>query len=407
MGKKYRGRVAILTGGGDTCALNKSIETIKNMSYLLDYQIYGVYGGWKGLMGDGFIVDISEQDINGNIGGSILGSSRTNPYKIDANGKTHEDEVLRNIKRYGIDIIISIGGDDTNSVSQRLFKEQGIPVIGFPKTIDNDINTQTIHQIDEKTKIDVALCPGFPTATEKINNLIANLRTTAMTHGRIFIVEIMGRNAGWLPASAIYGGADFILIPEIEMTKERIELFMKKLEAKYREQGNIIVGVSEGVKWWNDEKGKCEEIRASQEVDAFGHPRLGGIAAHIANEIRKRKINDPRAQVTGYIPRSGYISEYDEKLASALGQRVLKMVLNEEFGKMPVLTKIVKYRELEAYNTKTIELADLTNKSFPYESYYDEDNFTVNKHYTSFIEKMIPYKLRLPQKIKYTRIIPE
>ena len=114
MKRTYRGTVAILTGGGDTCALNRSIETIKNVAYLLDYRVLGIYAGWKGLLGDGFVVDISEQSINGHIGGSILGSSRTNPYK---EGQNRVDEVLSNIKRYGIDIIISIGGDDTESLS--------------------------------------------------------------------------------------------------------------------------------------------------------------------------------------------------------------------------------------------------------------------------------------------------
>ncbi|HDS02720.1 MAG TPA: hypothetical protein ENN72_03320 [Firmicutes bacterium] len=404
MKKAYRGTVAILTGGGDTCALNRSIETIKNVAYLLDYRVLGVYAGWKGLLGDGFLVDMSEQSINGHIGGSILGSSRTNPYK---EGQNRVNELLNNIKRYGIDIIISIGGDDTNGVAQKLYKDHGIAVIGFPKTIDNDIKTQTMHYLSDGHSVEAALCPGFPTAAQNIVQLTASLRTTAMTHNRIFVLEIMGRDAGWLPASSAYGGADFVLIPEVPMTRERIQHFYDLVRDMHDNQHNdIIIGVSEGVRWWNEKSGQCDVVMESRELDAFGHPRLGGVGAMIANRLREEGINQPRTQVAGYIPRSGRISEFDHQVASALGQMVLKMILHEQFGCMPVLDHIAPFREVEAYNTKIISLEALGNKGFAAETYYDETRFNVTDHYRNFIQMMLPEGPKLPQKIKYSKMTP-
>ncbi|HMA69769.1 MAG TPA: 6-phosphofructokinase [Candidatus Mcinerneyibacterium sp.] len=407
MKKNYRGTVAILTGGGDTCALNRSIEVIKNVAYLLDYKIYGIYEGWKGLLDDGYIVDISEQDINGTVGGSILGSSRTNPFKKEKNGENRIDELLNNVKKYDIDIIISIGGDDTNGVSQKLYKNYGIPVIGFPKTIDNDVKTKTIFTNKNGKEHEVSLCPGFPTAAQKIIKLISNLRTTAMTHNRIFVVEIMGRDAGWLPSAAAYGGADMVLIPELKMTKERIDDFLNKVVDKYQEKGDLIIGVSEGVRWWNKKNKKCDVVKENSILDEFGHPKLGGIASKIANILREKGIDNPRSQVAGYIPRSGFISEYDSQFATALGQQVLKMILNENFGYMPTLENVPYYREVEAYNTKIIPLSAIENYDLPCNFFYDVEKYNLNDNYIQFIEKMIPEKPFIPKRIDYKKIKPK
>ncbi len=407
MSNNYRGTVAILTGGGDTCALNRSIEVIKNVANLLDYKIYGIYEGWKGLLDDGYIVDISEQDIDGTVGGSILGSSRTNPFIKDEEGNDRIDELLENIDRYGIDIIISIGGDDTNGVSHKLYKEYGIPVIGFPKTIDNDVRTHTKFELSNKEDVEVSQCPGFPTAAKKIVNLVSNLRTTAMTHNRIFVVEIMGRDAGWLPGSAAYGGADFVLIPEVKMTQDKIEDFFNKVKKRYKEKGDLIIGVSEGVKWYDPETDQCEVVKASSIKDEFGHPKLGGIAGKIANELRERGLDNPRSQVAGYIPRSGFISEYDSQLATALGQRVLKMILNEKYGYMPTMKRVVPYREVEAYNSKIIPLTNIENYDLPHNAFYNTSSYNVNEDYINFIDKMINKEPFLPKRIEYEKIKPE
>jgi len=189
------------------------------------------------------------------------------------------------------------------------------------------------------------------------------------------------------------------------MTPDRIQRFYDTVRDMHENSHNdIIIGVSEGVRWWNEASRKCEVVMESQELDAFGHPRLGGVGAMIANKLREQKINQPRSQVAGYIPRCGEISRYDHQLSSALGQRVLKMILNEEFGMMPVLGRIAPFREVEAYNTKTISLETLGNKSFPAEIYYDENRFNVTEDYMEFISNIIPERPKLPNRIKYKKI---
>ncbi|MFP4522663.1 MAG: 6-phosphofructokinase, partial [Fibrobacterota bacterium] len=216
MAKKTAKRLGILTGGGDTCALNGSIETIKNMAHVLGYEVYGIRFGWKGLLGKGDMINLSKLPIDGWRGGSILYSSRTNPFKVKTTKGVADKskEVMQNIKRYGLDLIISIGGDDTNGAAKALFEKYGIPVIGFPKTIDNDLRTRTTHKYRGK-KIEAGLCPGFPTAAKVVRDVAKQLRTTADTHKRAFVVEIMGRDAGWLVGSAAHGGAEVVLVPEI------------------------------------------------------------------------------------------------------------------------------------------------------------------------------------------------
>lgn len=399
-------KMGILTGGGDTVALNRSIETIKNMAYLLGYDIYGIYGGWRGLLGEGYLVNISKQDINGQIGGSILGSSRTNPYKKDENEKDRVEEVLTNIEKYKLDVIVSIGGDDTNGVARKLWLDHKIPVIGFPKTIDNDLRTQTFHEFDGK-KNEVVLCPGFPSAAEKIARITQEIRTTAMTHGRTFVIEVMGRDAGWLPAASAHGGADFVLIPEIEMTKEKVDDFLGKVDNKLRKQKHLIIGVAEGVKWYNNETNEMEMIYASLDKDEFGHPRLGGISSKIASVLAASKIDKgARSQVTGYLPRSGFISPYDNSLATALGSRVLKMLINKEYGMMPTMSIVGKYREIEAYNAHSIDLGEIGNFPLPIDYYYNQNEYQVNESYLDFLSRILEEKYRLPRMIEYERVIP-
>lgn len=400
-------KMGILTGGGDTVALNRSIETIKNMAYLLGYDIYGIYGGWKGLLGEGYLVNISKQDINGQIGGSILGSSRTNPYKKDENGNDRVNEVLDNIERYKLDVIVSIGGDDTNGVARKLWLDHRIPVIGFPKTIDNDLKTQTFHEYNGNRN-EVVLCPGFPSAAEKIARITQEIRTTAMTHGRTFVIEVMGRDAGWLPAATAHGGADFVLIPEIEMTKEKVDQFLGQVDDRLRKQKHLIIGVAEGVKWYDDQTQKLEMVYASQDRDEFGHARLGGISSKIASELVASKIDKgARSQITGYLPRSGFISHYDQAIATALGSRVLKMLINKQYGMMPTMAIVGKYREVEAYNAHSIDLGEIRNFPLPIDQYYNKEDYQVNESYLDFLTRILEEKYKLPRMIEYERVLPD
>ena len=215
--------VGILTGGGDTPALNSSIEQIRNHVSILGAKVYGIRKGWKGLLGEGDIVDLTNQPFDGKCGGSALKSSRTNPFPSKKNPESRVDQVLTNLDRYGIDILVTIGGDDTNGAAKKLWEQERIPIIGFPKTIDNDLRTTTIHGYKGKD-IEVCLCPGFPSAANSVVEYTQKIRTTASSHSRVMVLEVMGRHAGWLTGTSSYGFADMALI-EFEIDKSRKENF--------------------------------------------------------------------------------------------------------------------------------------------------------------------------------------
>ena len=159
--------LAILTGGGDTPALNSSIESVRNRASMLGFKVYGIRKGWKGLLGDGDVINLSHYPYDGWYGGTALLSSRTNPFPTKKNPESRVPQILKNLKRYNIDVLVTIGGDDTNGAAKRLYETEGIPVIGFPKTIDNDLRTHTIHTYKGK-EIEAVLCPGFPSAVTGI-----------------------------------------------------------------------------------------------------------------------------------------------------------------------------------------------------------------------------------------------
>ncbi|MDD3688340.1 MAG: 6-phosphofructokinase, partial [Bacteroidales bacterium] len=199
--KLFNGKtLAILTGGGDTPALNSSIKSIRNRAALLGYKVYGIRRGWKGLLDDGDLIDLTGVPYDGSYGGTALLSSRTNPFPTSKNPENRVPQILKNIDRYGIDVLISIGGDDTNGAAKKLYETEGIKVIGFPKTIDNDLRTKTMHNYAGKA-IEAVICPGFPSAAKTMMDLTAHLRTTAESHSRIMVLEVMGRDAGWLTCS--------------------------------------------------------------------------------------------------------------------------------------------------------------------------------------------------------------
>jgi len=224
--------LAILTGGGDTPALNSSIESVRNRASMLGFKVYGIRKGWKGLLGEGDVIDLTNHPYDGWYGGTALLSSRTNPFPTKKNPENRVPQILNNLKRYHIDVLVSIGGDDTNGAAKRLYETEGIPVIGFPKTIDNDLRTHTMHSYNGK-EVEAVLCPGFPSAVQGIVDFSNRMRTTCESHQRICVLEVMGRDAGWLTGGAYYGGAEISLIPEIEITKERKEVFFEKVKEAY------------------------------------------------------------------------------------------------------------------------------------------------------------------------------
>jgi ATP-dependent phosphofructokinase / diphosphate-dependent phosphofructokinase len=262
-------------------------------------------------------------------------------------------------------------------------------VIGFPKTIDNDLRTQTIHAYEGK-EIEAVLCPGFPSAVIGIMEFANRMRTTSESHQRICVLEVMGRDAGWLTGGAFHGGAELSLVPEFEMTKERKEVFFEKVKEAYLSSSkkSIVVAVSEGVRWYDAAKDKVDVVYASSELDEYGHPRFGGISGIIASEISQRLKVEARAQITGYYPRSGNCSQYDRRLTITLADKVADLLLREEYGQMPVMAKMVKNIELEEYNTSTIDMGAIGNRPLQH-VYYDLDNFNFTEAYSDFLSNIV------------------
>lgn len=388
--KLFKGKtLAILSGGGDTPAINSSIESIRNRASLLGFKVYGIRKGWKGLLGEGDVVDLSDQPYDGFYGGTALLSSRTNPFPSKKNPENRVPQILDNLQRYKIDVLVTIGGDDTNGAAKRLYETEGIPVIGFPKTIDNDLRTRTIHEYQGKD-IEAVMCPGFPSAVKGIMEFTNRIRTTAESHSRILVVEVMGRDAGWLTGGTVFGGADMALIPEVPISKARKELFFETVKEYYMRSPKkaLIIAVSEGVRWYDDAKDKLDVVYASSEVDEYGHPRFGGISGVIASEITSKLKIEARAQISGYYARAGECRTYDRRLTQTLADKVVDLLLREDYGQMPVMSKIVKFQELEEFNTKSIDMGDVGNHPLP-EIYYDPNHFKFTDAYSHFLSHIL------------------
>jgi len=389
--KLFKGKtLAILSGGGDTPAINSSIEAVRNRASILGFKVYGIRKGWKGLLGDGDVVNLTDQPYDGWYGGTALRSSRTNPFPSKKNPESRVPQVLRNLERYKIDVLVTIGGDDTNGAAKRLYETEGIPVIGFPKTIDNDLRTRTMHNYNGK-EIEAVLCPGFPSAAKSVSEFAATIKTTAESHSRIIILEVMGRDAGWLTGTATFGGAsELALIPEFEMTRERKDFFFEIVKEAYMNSPKkcLVIPVSEGVRWYDDKTGKLDVVYASSEVDEYGHPRFGGISGVIASEISNKLGIEARAQITGYHARSGYCRHYDRRLTQTLADKVVDLLLREEYGMMPVMSKMVPFIELEEFNTSAIDMGKVGNKPLS-EDYFDINKFQFTDAYKNFLELVL------------------
>ncbi|MHC1702583.1 MAG: 6-phosphofructokinase [Tenuifilaceae bacterium] len=406
--KLFHGKtLAILTGGGDTPAINSSIEAIRNRASFLGYKVYGIRHGWKGLLENGDVLDLTNQPYDGFYGGTALRSSRTNPFPSAKNPENRVPQILRNLERYKIDVIVTIGGDDTNGVAKKLYETYGIPVIGFPKTIDNDLRTRTMHSFNDG-EIEAVLCPGFPSAVKGVMEYAARIRTTAESHSRIIVLEVMGRDAGWLCGGAAFGGAEMALIPEFEITKERKEFFLESVKEAYLSspKKSIVIAVSEGVRWYDDAKDKVDFVFASAEVDEYGHPRFGGIGGVVASEITNKLGIQARAEATGYYARSGECRLYDRRLTTTLADKVVDLLLREDYGQMPVLKKMVGYQELEEFNTTSIDMGDVRNHPLP-AIYYDINKFKFSEAYHSFLGFILGKPHFLKFDYDFPVVIPE
>jgi phosphofructokinase-like protein len=332
-------RVGVLTGGGDCPGLNAVIRAVvRTGTYNHDCQFVGFRDGWRGPLE----VDTQRLDVaavRGILprGGTILGSSRTNPLSASAtlDGKSGLERIKENLEDLGVDALIAIGGEDTLGVAGKLY-ENGVQVVGVPKTIDNDLGA-TDYTF------------GFDTAVNIAMEAIDRLHTTAESHHRALIVEVMGRNAGWIALHAgMAGGANVILIPEQPFDIEDVCNYVeKRFETRYAP----IVVVAEGAHPKTISTAVIDDAR-----DAFGHSRYGGVGQLLAEEIERRTGKEARATVLGHIQRGGTPTAFDRVLATRFGIQAIRAVADGAFGEMVALrgTDIVRVPIAEA--TKELKL---------------------------------------------------
>jgi ATP-dependent phosphofructokinase / diphosphate-dependent phosphofructokinase len=315
-------RVGVLTGGGDCPGLNAVIRAVVRKGVREHgFEFVGFRDGWRGPL-EGLTMELGIKQCRGILprGGTILGSSRTNPFKID-NGV---ELIKGNLAGHGVDALVAIGGEDTLGVATRL-AELGVDVVGVPKTIDNDLSGTDFTF-------------GFDTAVNIATEAIDRLHTTAESHHRVLVVEVMGRHAGWIALhSGIAGGASAVLIPEQPFD---IEAVCAHVETRFQTQYSPIIVVSEGA--IPAEGGDMTLV--SGEVDAFGHVRLGGIGDRLAHEIESRTGSEARAVTLGHIQRGGTPTAFDRWLATRFGLQAIDAVADGDFGKMVALrgTKIIR-----------------------------------------------------------------
>lgn len=309
-------KVGLLTGGGDCPGLNAVIRAVNQRIDNAGGQCLGILEGWRGLV-QGMARELSIAETDGIIarGGTVLGSSRTNPYKNPGNDLPL---VRGTIQRLELDGLVAIGGDDTLGVASRLYSDFNLPIVGVPKTIDNDLNVTDFTF-------------GFDTAVNIVIEAIDRLRTTSESHRRVMVVETMGRQAGWIACFAgIASAADFVFVPEVPIDIDRCIEVLKSRRLEGKNYG--IVVVSEGAKFANQ-----EETTLSAKKDDFGHSHLGGIATIVAARIEQATGFETRSVVLGHIQRGGAPSAYDRVLATRFGLAAAELVLNGQFGRMVAL----------------------------------------------------------------------
>jgi len=307
-------RVGVLTGGGDCPGLNAVIRAVVRKGVTeYGYEFVGFRDGWKGPL-EGLTTELGIAQVRGILprGGTILGSSRTNPIKLEGG----VEKIKANLAGQGVDALIAIGGEDTLGVATALH-DHGVPVVGVPKTIDNDLSA-TDYTF------------GFDTAVNIASEAIDRLHTTAESHHRILVVEVMGRHAGWIALHAgLSGGANGILIPEVPFDLDEVAGWV---ESRFRSHYAPIIVVSEGAL-----PSDGDLITKDQTLDAFGHVRLSGIGDWLASGLEAKTGKEARASVLGHIQRGGTPTAFDRVLATRFGLQAIDSVHDKQYGVMVAL----------------------------------------------------------------------
>jgi ATP-dependent phosphofructokinase / diphosphate-dependent phosphofructokinase len=310
-------RIGLLTGGGDCPGLNAVIRAVVRRA-LADgaHSVLGFRHGWAGVLAD----DATELTLANTAGilprgGTILGTSRTNPYADEADGTA---DVQRTLQARGVDALVAVGGEDTLGVALRLHRD-GVPIVGVPKTIDNDLGAT-----------DVTF--GFHTAVQIVTDAIDRLHTTAESHNRVMVVEVMGRHAGWIATHAgIAGGADAILVPERPFDVDEVVAHLRRRHERGRSFS--IVVVAEGA---TPREGTLS-VREGTATDAFGHARLGGIGVTLEGEIERRTGYETRVTILGHVQRGGSPVAFDRVLATRFGVAAMVAAAAGRLGAMVAL----------------------------------------------------------------------
>ena len=310
-------RIGVLTGGGDAPGLNAAIRAVARRAFQLGHQVSGVKNGWAGCLEEGLIDELTPADVRGILpmGGTILGTSRTNPAKE----KDGIGRVVNTLRHHAVDALVPIGGDDTLSVAAKLH-DAGFPTVGVPKTIDNDLAV-------------TEFCIGFDTAVGVVTEALDRLHTTASAHHRVMVVEVMGRDTGWVALmGGVAGGADLIIIPEFETGLPEVvrHLYRRRGEGKLF---SIIV-IAEGARIPELER----EQGGEAEKDAFGHIRLAkrGVGDLLAGAVEQQTGFETRVTVLGHLQRGGSPSPVDRIWATRLGVAAVELIVKGTSGVIPI-----------------------------------------------------------------------
>ena len=333
-------RVGILTAGGDCPGLNAVIRAAARRLLGRGHEPIGLRRGYRGLAERDHLV-LDQRNVSGilPLGGTILSTSNYNPFR--------EPEGLEKVRAAQredpLDAVIAIGGEHTMMITRRLSEELGLPVIGVPKTIDNDV-TGTDYTF------------GFDTAVQVATDAIDRLHTTAQSHDRVMVLEVMGRNTGWIAVFAgLAGGADGIVIPELELTVEEIAGAIARRHERGKDFSIIVVAEGAELAFGDGER---RQIRASEEVDSYGYPRLGGIGAALAVEIEQRTGYETRVTTLGHVQRGGTPTATDRVLATNYGVHAADLVMAGETGRMVALhgTEMTSVPLEQVDGIKTVDL---------------------------------------------------
>ena len=336
-------RVGILTAGGDCPGLNAVIRAASRRLLAHGHEPIGLRRGYRGLAERDHVA-LDQKGVSGilPLGGTILSTSNYNPFR-EPDGL----EKVRAAQREDpLDAVIAIGGEHTMMITRRLSEELALPVIGVPKTIDNDV-------------VGTDYTFGFDTAVQTVTSALDRLHTTAQSHDRVMVVEVMGRNTGWIAVFAgIAGGADGIVIPELELTVEEIAAAIQRRHERGKDFSIVVVAEGASLAF---ESGEHRLIRASEDVDSYGYPRLGGIGVALAAEIEARTGYETRVTTLGHVQRGGTPTATDRVLATSYGTHAADLVMAGETGRMVALhgTEMTSIPLEDVQGIKTVDLCYL------------------------------------------------